>query len=149
MGAFSALPFTVPHDAREPLQLRCSDGAAHLGVLTDLGHASAHVLTQLAGCNALLIEANHDPAMLEASRYPAFLKRRVGGPYGHLANNATAEILRAVHHPGLSRVVAAHLSAQNNLPALAQACLAQALEWPNDAITVASPTAGTGWIGVG
>lgn len=149
MGEFSALPFTVPHDAREPLQLRCTDGAAHLGVLTDLGHASNHVLAQLTGCDALLIEANHDPEMLEASRYPTFLKRRVGGPYGHLANSATAEILRAVRHPRLSRVVAAHLSAQNNLPALAQACLAAALDWPDDAITVASPTAGTGWIGVG
>ena len=61
LGTFEACPFTVPHDAREPLQLRCSDGAAHMGILTDLGHATSHVLQQLAGCHALLIEANHDP----------------------------------------------------------------------------------------
>lgn len=148
LGAFEARPFTVPHDAREPLQLRCSDGARHLGVLTDLGHASDHVLQQLHGCHALMIEANHDPELLQASRYPLFLKRRVGGPYGHLANRATADILRAVRHPGLQRVVAAHLSAQNNAPDLAQQALAPALEWPAEAIAVASPTTGTPWMTV-
>lgn len=148
LGAFEARPFTVPHDAREPLQLRCSDGAHCLGVLTDLGHASDHVLQQLQGCHALMIEANHDPEMLQASRYPLFLKRRVGGPYGHLANRATADILRAVRHPGLQRVVAAHLSAQNNAPGLAQQALAPALEWPAEAIAVASPTTGTPWLAV-
>lgn len=148
LGAFEARPFTVPHDAREPLQLRCSDGAHHLGLLTDLGHASDHVLQQLHGCHALMIEANHDPELLQASRYPLFLKRRVGGPYGHLANRATADILRAVRHPGLQRVVAAHLSAQNNAPGLAQQALAPALEWPAEAIAVASPTTGTPWLAV-
>lgn len=148
LGTFTALPFTVPHDAREPLQLRCSDGASHLGVVTDLGHASEHVLTQLQGCHAVMIEANHDPAMLQASRYPVFLKRRVGGPYGHLANEATADILRAVRHPGLRRVVAAHLSARNNVPLLAQQALGPALEWPAEEITVASPATGTDWITV-
>ncbi|MBV7543400.1 MBL fold metallo-hydrolase [Acidovorax sp. sic0104] len=148
LGAFEARPFTVPHDAREPLQLRCSDGAAHLGVLTDLGHGSDHVLEQLQGCHALMIEANHDPAMLEASRYPLFLKRRVGGPFGHLANRVTADILRAVRHPGLRTVVAAHLSAKNNLPSMAQEALAPALDWPAQAIHVASPAAGTPWLSV-
>ena len=148
LGAFEARPFTVPHDAREPLQLRCSDGAAHLGVLTDLGHASDHVLQQLAGCHALMIEANHDPAMLEASRYPLFLKRRVGGPFGHLANRATADILRAVRHPGLPTVVAAHLSSKNNTPSTARQALAPALEWPEEAIHVACPTAGSPWLTV-
>lgn len=148
LGTFEALPFTVPHDAREPLQLRCSDGAAHLGVLTDLGHASDHVLQQLAGCHALMIEANHDPAMLEASRYPLFLKRRVGGPFGHLANGVTAGILQAVGHAGLRTVVAAHLSTTNNLPAIAQEALAPALGWPAQAIRVACPQAGTPWLAV-
>ena len=63
LGTFQITPFTVPHDAREPLQVRCSDGASHLAVLTDLGHASAHVLQQLEGCHALMIEANHDPEL--------------------------------------------------------------------------------------
>ncbi|PJI96920.1 phosphoribosyl 1,2-cyclic phosphodiesterase [Acidovorax sp. 69] len=149
LGPLRAQPFTVPHDAREPLQLRCSDGVSHFGVLTDLGHATAHVLQQLQGCHALMIEANHDPAMLEASRYPPFLKRRVGGLYGHLANAATAEILRSVQHTGLRKVVAAHLSAHNNTPSLAQQTLATALDWSSEDIIVASPTEGTDWLHVG
>jgi len=145
LGAFCALPFAVPHDAREPLQLRCSDGASHAGIVTDLGHASDHVLQQLQGCHALMIEANHDPELLQNSSYPLFLKRRVGGLYGHLANTATAGILQAVRHPGLRCVVAAHLSARNNVPALAQQALGAALDWPAEAIQVASPTTGTAW----
>ena len=87
--------------------LRGTDGAVHLGILTDLGHASEHVKTQLAGCHTLLVEANHDPAMLAASRYPLFLQRRIAGPYGHMANTATAELLAALKHPSLGHVVAA------------------------------------------
>ncbi len=149
LGTLQIRPFTVPHDAREPLQVRCTDGASSLAVLTDLGHASAHVLEQLQGCHALMIEANHDPQLLAASRYPEFLKRRVGGPYGHLANTATAEILRSVHHPALKHVIAAHLSAQNNAPALVQQALSLALDWPAEEITVACPHQGTAWIEVG
>lgn len=149
LGTFEALPFTVPHDAREPLQLRCSDGAAHLALLTDLGHASAHVLAHLAGAHALLLEANHDPQLLAASRYPPFLKRRVGGDYGHLSNAAAAGILRAVQHPGLQCVVAAHLSAQNNHPDLVRPLLAQALGWAPERIGVASALQGSDWHAVG
>ena len=149
LGTFAAHPFTVPHDAREPLQLRCSNGTAHLGILTDLGHATDHVLQQLAGCHALLIEANHDPQMLAASRYPAFLQRRVGGDFGHLANSATADILRALQHPGLQCVVAAHLSAQNNHPELARQTLSAALGWSAERIGIAHPQQGTDWLEVG
>lgn len=145
MGTFQAMPFTVPHDAREPLQLRCSDANRHLGVLTDLGHASPHVFDQLRNCDALMIEANHDPEMLDTSHYPPFLKRRVAGPYGHLANAATANILRAVQHSGLRCVVAAHLSAKNNTVGLAQQTLASALNWAPEKVKVASPTHGTEW----
>jgi phosphoribosyl 1,2-cyclic phosphodiesterase len=67
LGELQITPFTVPHDAREPLQLTCSDGQFKLGVLTDLGHATAHVLAHLAGCHALLLECNHDPDLLAKS----------------------------------------------------------------------------------
>ena len=145
MGTFQAMPFTVPHDAQEPLQLKCSDANKRLGILTDLGHASTHVLEQLRDCHALMIEANHDPEMLDASRYPPFLKRRVAGPYGHLANTAAADILRAIQHSGLRSVVAAHLSAKNNTAALAQQTLGSALGWATEDIVVASPVDGTAW----
>lgn len=149
LAAFEARPFTVPHDAREPLHLRCSDGATHIGLLTDLGHASEHVLEQLQGCHALLLESNHDAEMLQASSYPAFLKRRISGRLGHLPNHLSADILRAVRHTGLRRVVAAHLSAHNNRPDLAQTALADALGWPVEGVDVAHPREGTDWITVG
>jgi phosphoribosyl 1,2-cyclic phosphodiesterase len=146
IGALQVHPFTVPHDAREPLQLTCSDGAVRLGVLTDLGHATAHVLEQLAGCESLLLECNHDPQLLAASRYPPFLKRRVGGSWGHLANEAAAEIARAILPGGLRQVVAAHLSEQNNRPELARQALAAALGCSAADIHVADGPTGSAWL---
>ena len=148
LGGLQLMPFTVPHDAREPLQLTCSDGRSRLGVLTDLGHATTHVLAHLGQCQALLLECNHDPDLLEASSYPAFLKKRVGGSHGHLANADAAAIARAVRHPGLQRVVAAHLSKQNNRPALVRAALTEALGCDTVAIDVADALHGTAWIEV-
>ena len=146
IGALQFRPFTVPHDAREPLQLTCTDGAARLGVLTDLGHATAHVLQQLAGCHSVLLECNHDAGMLAASAYPPFLKRRVGGDWGHLANEAAAAVALAIQPHGLRQVVAAHLSEQNNRPELARRAVAQALGWDEDDILVADGRSGCGWL---
>jgi phosphoribosyl 1,2-cyclic phosphodiesterase len=146
VGALQVLPFTVPHDAREPLQLTCTDGAARLGVLTDLGHATPHVLEQLAGCGTLMLECNHDSQMLAASAYPAFLKRRVGGDYGHLANGAAARIAQACLAGGLKQVVAAHLSERNNRPELVRQALAAALGCAEADIHVAGAATGSGWL---
>jgi phosphoribosyl 1,2-cyclic phosphodiesterase len=144
LGPLRAQPFTVPPDAREPLQLCGTDGDVRLGVLTDLGHASAHVLEQLAGCRSLLLECNHDEELLAAGPYPPFLKRRVGGAYGHLANSAAAAIAQALQPRGL--VVAAHLSEQNNRPDLARQALAAALACTVDDVYVADGAAGSGWL---
>ncbi len=145
-GALQLLPFTVPHDAREPLQLCCSDGAVRLGILTDLGHPTPHVLAQLAGCRTLLLECNHDPDLLAASPYPVFLKRRVGGLHGHLANPVAAEIAAAVAaHGWLQRIVGAHLSRQNNRPELALAALAHAQGCAGLELSVADPVTGSDW----
>ena len=146
VGAMQVIPFTVPHDAREPLQLTCGDGAMKMGVLTDLGHASAHVLAQLQGCTTLLLECNHDADLLAAGSYPPFLKRRVGGAYGHLANDAAAAIAQALRAAGLKQVVAAHLSEQNNRPDLARRALAAAMECEESAILVADGATGCGWL---
>lgn len=144
----SLMPFTVPHDAREPLQLRCSDGARTLGILTDLGHATAHVLKSLAQCHALLIEFNHDADLLARSSYHPSLKKRVGGKYGHLSNDDAASLAAALHHAGLETVVAAHLSRQNNLPELARAALGRAVDRDPESIPVADPLTGTDWLSV-
>jgi phosphoribosyl 1,2-cyclic phosphodiesterase len=146
VGDLSLRPFTVPHDAREPLQLVCTDGARRLGVLTDLGHATPHVLAQLAGLDALLLECNHDSDMLARSSYPAFLKHRVGGNYGHLSNSASAEIARAVLHAGLRHVVAAHLSEQNNRPDIVRRVLADALGAAEHEMLTADAASGSPWL---
>jgi len=148
IGALQVQPFTVPHDAREPLQLRCSDGQRHLGIATDLGHPSTHVVNALQGCHALLIEANHDAEMLAASSYPSFLKQRVAGPWGHLSNQAAAELLGRVKHDQLSYVLAAHLSERNNTPELARASLSEALGCAPADIDVADPVKGSDWVTV-
>ena len=148
LGEICISPFTVPHDAREPLQLSCTDGASRLGILTDLGHATAHVLGKLARCDALLLECNHASGLLASSSYPPSLKKRVAGEYGHLSNEKAAAITRALHHCGLKTVVAAHLSQQNNRPELACAALSEALGWAASDIGVADPFYGTQWITV-
>lgn len=148
VGHLQIDPFAVPHDALEPLQLTCTDGARRLGVLTDLGHAPPAVLASLQGCHALLLECNHEPDMLERSAYPPLLKRRVGGDHGHLANAQAADILGSLRHEQLGEVVAAHLSRKNNLPGLARAALAGALGRQPADVLVADATEGTGWIRV-
>jgi len=146
LGSLQVIPFTVPHDAREPLQLTCTDGSSKLGVLTDLGHATQHVLANLAGCHALLLECNHDTELLVNGPYPYFLKQRVGGKHGHLANEASAAIVQALAHPALGHVVAAHLSEQNNRPELARAALAGALGRSLSEVGVACQQKGTDWL---
>ena len=146
IGGMQVTPFSVPHDAREPLQLTCTDGAAKLGILTDLGHATAHVIAHLQGCHALLLESNHDIDLLAQSAYPDFLKRRVGGSHGHLSNVVAAGIARQLMHGGLKHLVAAHLSAQNNRPALVQALMGQTLGCTPTEIVIAGPVIGTPWL---
>ncbi len=148
LGELQLAPFTVPHDAREPLQLTCTDGKSKLGILTDLGHASRHVLEQLSQCHALLLECNHDTEMLDNSSYPAFLKSRVSGDFGHLSNTAAAEILKTLQHNRLRHVTAAHLSQQNNKVELAQSSLSDVLGCQLADINVAQPDVGTPWLTV-
>lgn len=146
LGALELLPFAVPHDAGEPLQISFSDGASRLGVATDLGEPAASVMQRLQSCDALIVECNHDAALLADGPYPAFLKRRVGGPLGHLANHQGAALLRGCRHGRLRHVVAAHLSRQNNRPDLAALALAEVLGSATQDIVVASDTEGTPWL---
>lgn len=148
IGSLEIHPFTVPHDAREPLQLTCTDGAARLGVVTDLGHASDHVIDCLQGCHALMLETNHDTDLLAQSAYPAFLKSRISGRLGHLSNAASAELLGQVWHSGLALVLAAHLSERNNSPELARQALDQVLGNRPVEVHVASANETTPWYSV-
>ena len=146
LGDLELHPFTVAHDAAEPLQLRCGDGSSRLGVLTDLGSITGHVLESLSGCDALVLECNHDEAMLAASRYPPSLKARIGGRFGHLGNGAAFALLERCMHPGLQHVVAAHLSRENNRPELVRDGLAARWGRHADDVVVADPLRGFDWL---
>ncbi len=146
IGDLSIMPVPVPHDAREPVQFVLDNGRCRLGVLTDLGHGTAHVIKSYSGLDALMLECNHDPGLLAGNdRYPPSLKRRVGGPFGHLSNGAAAEILAGLDCSRLKMLVAAHLSADNNRPELAIQALVgvQALEAGD--IRVADQEKGLRW----
>lgn len=149
VGDLLLQPFTVAHDAEEPLQLALGDGESRLGVLTDVGSITPHLIEHLQGCDALLLECNHDRELLAASRYPPSVKRRIGGRFGHLANDLSAQVLAACVHPRLRHIVAAHLSRENNRPALVREALAPVAGRAGDDITVADPLLGVDWLRVG
>ena len=138
-------PFPVPHDAREPVQFVLSDGAVRLGVLTDTGQPTPHIAQSLSGVHALVLECNHDLDMLLGGPYPAHLKNRIAGRLGHLANAASAGLLRAMDCSRLQHLVAAHLSQTNNTPELARAALAGALGCAPEWLGVATQDGGFAW----
>lgn len=107
-------PVAVPHDAREPAQFVVSACDQKLGVLTDLGSLSDHVIEQYRDCSALILEANHDPIMLANGPYPISLKRRVAGQWGHLSNAQALYFLEEVYCAKLQHLVVAHISQKNN-----------------------------------
>ena len=145
VGAIQVHSFTVPHDAREPVQFVVSDGARRLGVLTDIGMSTPYVEARLSGCDALVLECNHDETMLASGTYPYPLKQRIASRFGHLCNDATAKLLRAIDGTRLKHVIAAHLSQQNNTPDLARSALAAALGCAPQWIGVADQALGFEW----
>lgn len=148
VGHLRLTPFTVPHDAREPLQFKVEDERCRLAMLTDLGQPTDYVIRNIYNCHALFLEANHEPELLAKSSYPAFLKRRVAGALGHLSNQVAADILREIQHSTLQKVVAAHLSQQNNLPELVGQQFASVLNCAAQDVCIAHAINGTPWIDV-
>ncbi|HSA90510.1 MAG TPA: MBL fold metallo-hydrolase [Burkholderiales bacterium] len=145
VDAIQLLPFTVPHDAREPVQYVLSDGAAKLGVVTDVGISTVHVEQTLSGLDALVLECNYDHDMLWNGAYPRWLKERIAGPFGHLDNRESERLLGAIDRSRLKHVIGAHLSRENNRPALARAALARALGCEESWVGLATQDEGFGW----
>jgi phosphoribosyl 1,2-cyclic phosphodiesterase len=145
IGDIEVKPYPVPHDAREPAQFVFSDGGVSLGVLTDAGASTSYMVFMLSGLHALVIECNHDAEMLANGRYPASLKRRIAGRFGHLDNAAAAELLASLDCSRLQHIIAAHLSQQNNTPELARAAIAGALGCAPDWVGIATQSEGFGW----
>lgn len=119
--------FPVSHDAAETVGLVFECGGRRMGIATDLGHATELVRRRLSGLDAMIIESNHDIDMLINGPYPWPTKDRIRKNFGHLGNHQTAELLRAVAHSDLQAVLLAHLSHENNRPALALDCARDAL----------------------
>lgn len=146
IGDLQLTPYTVPHDAREPVQYVASDGQRKLGVLTDVGQSTPHVVSALSGCDALLLEFNHDSEMLAQSVYPAWLKARIAGPLGHLSNDRAAELLACIDKRCLRTLVAAHLSRKNNAPELVRKAIGEVVGEGGIDLVVADQDEGFGWL---
>ncbi len=145
LGDLQVQPFPVPHDAREPCQFVFGDGERRLGILTDVGSVTVHIIEQLSGCDALILECNHDKVLLDTGQYPPSLKRRVGGIQGHLSNAQAEDLLRRLETGRLTLLVAAHLSEKHNTPELARAAVATALDCETDWVAVADQDTGLDW----
>lgn len=138
-------PYPVPHDAREPCQFVFGDGACQLGMLTDTGYITPHIVDQLQACDALFLECNHDETMLEQGPYPAALKARVAGRFGHLSNTQAAGLLGSVRTSGLQHLVAGHLSEQNNSRQRVRAVLSEVLDCPAEWVAIAAQDEALAW----
>lgn len=145
VGALQLVPFSVTHDAAEPLQYVFGDGDRRLGVLTDVGAPHDEVFSALAAVDALVLECNHDVELLRASSYPPFLKARILGDHGHLSNAQAAQLLQRLDRSRLRLVAAGHLSRRNNRPELAQAALAAVLGSLPDEVLLADQDWGLPW----
>ncbi len=128
LGNIVINPVAVPHDSREPSQFIFEADGRRLGILTDLGSISSHVEDAYEHCDALVLEANHDPQMLASGPYPPSLKQRVGGLWGHLSNQQAAGFLQRINRQRLQQLVVAHISLKNNSVDRSRACLAEPTE---------------------
>jgi phosphoribosyl 1,2-cyclic phosphodiesterase len=145
IGEIEIRPYAVPHDAAEPVQFVFSDGMRRLGVLTDTGAITPHIEQALDGCQALVLECNHDLDLLMQGDYPPSLKQRVAGRYGHLNNQESARLLDSLDVSCLQHLVAAHLSRNNNTPELVRQVLSSALGCTEDWVTIATQDEGFFW----
>lgn len=127
IGDLSVEPFRVPHDCYDPVGFVVSDGLTKVGVVTDLGMPTELVRQRLRGCSVLILETNHDEAMLRDSNRSWPLKQRIASRQGHLSNVKAAELLCDVVTPSLHSVYLAHMSQDCNRPSLAEFTVAEAL----------------------
>ena len=149
IGDIDIWPITVPHDAREPLQFVFSCNGVRLGILSDLGSISQRVIEGYGDLDAISMEFNHDLDLLNQGPYPAFLKTRVGGDFGHLNNGQAAELLQRISSDRLQTVVACHISETNNDSSRVKQALDTALKNQNIRRLIASQTDGFHWIEIG
>jgi len=127
IGDIQLSPFTIPHDAADPVGFVFRAEGVRLGFATDLGYIPPNVKAQLKGVDLLLLESNHDLEMLRDGPYPWSVKQRVLSRVGHLSNEAASEFLESEYDGQAAYVILAHLSENNNLPELARVAAERAL----------------------
>ena len=127
IGALNVHPFPIPHDAADPVGFAFDCQGLRCGVATDIGHISETWMRAVSGCQALVLEANHDVDMVRRGPYPQRLKQRILGPLGHLSNDAAAAFAAQMARLGTREIVLAHLSRENNTPAMALERVGRAL----------------------
>lgn len=127
VGDIDVMPFTIPHDAADPVGFRFTAEGAGVAYATDLGYMPRNVREHLRGCSGLVLESNHDLEMLRVGPYPWAVKQRVMSRVGHLSNEALAEFLATDYDGNAAFLVLAHLSEQNNQPELARITAERAL----------------------
>ncbi len=119
LGELHIDAFPVPHDSSACVGYRFTHGDTSVGVVTDIGYVTQTVYDSLCGCQAVIIEANHDREMVRCGSYPAPLKARILSGGGHLSNDDCAEISGAWARQGTKKLLLAHLSEENNTPEIA------------------------------
>ena len=127
IGDVTVTPFTIPHDAVDPVGFTFRSEGIKVGVCTDLGYMPASVKHHIHGCQILMIESNHDLEMLRGGPYPWSVKQRVMSRVGHLSNDALADFLTTDYDGGAEYLILAHLSEQNNHPEIARMTAERAL----------------------
>jgi phosphoribosyl 1,2-cyclic phosphodiesterase len=127
IGDIAVSPFTIPHDAADPVGFVFRAEGVRMAFATDLGYIPPNVKAQLQGVDLLLLESNHDLEMLRDGPYPWAVKQRVLSRVGHLSNEAAAEYLENSYDGQAAYVILAHLSESNNLPELARVTAERAL----------------------
>jgi phosphoribosyl 1,2-cyclic phosphodiesterase len=129
-------PFSVPHDAADPVGYRVEAPGLKMAVITDLGYPTTLTVDYSRGLDLLVLESNHDVGMLREGSYPPVTKARILSRVGHLSNDACAEMLLSIISPALKHIVLAHLSEQNNDPALARLTSLSAINQTNSCATL-------------
>ena len=129
VGDFNIHPFSVPHDAADPVGFVLRYETSSFAILTDLGHAPRQVVNATRGVNAVLVEANHDETLLQNDqKRPWSVKQRILSRHGHLSNQAAANLVTEIASPDLRHVLLAHLSEDCNSPALATSTILEKLQ---------------------
>jgi len=127
IGDIAITPFTIPHDATDPVGFVFEADGVRMAIATDLGYMPPNVKMAIRNCDVLMLESNHDLEMLRDGPYPWSVKQRVMSRVGHLSNEAVSDFLQKNYDGNASYVVLAHLSESNNLPQLARVTAERAL----------------------